>query len=115
MPAWARPPRQSGLSPLYGATGDLTMKFGVFDHMDRGTVPLAEQFENRLKLLEAYERLGFYGYHIAEHHTTPLGMASSPSVFLAAATQRTRRLRFGALVYPLPMYHPLRLAEEICM
>jgi len=91
------------------------MKFGVFDHMDRGVVPLAEQYENRLKLLEAYERLGFYGYHIAEHHTTPLGMASSPSVFLAAAAQRTRRLRFGALVYPLPMYHPLRLAEEICM
>src|ERR1700758_658120 len=91
------------------------MKFGVFDHMDRGTVPLAEQYENRLKLLEAYERHGFYGYHIAEHHTTPLGMASSPSVFLAAATQSTRRLRFGALVYPLPMYHPLRLAEEICM
>jgi len=91
------------------------MKFGVFDHMDRGAVPLAEQFENRLKLIEAYERWGFYGYHIAEHHMTPLGMASSPSVFLAAAAQRTRRLRFGALVYPLPMYHPLRIAEEICM
>ena len=91
------------------------MKFGVFDHMDRGTAPLAEQFESRLKLLEAYERHGFYGYHIAEHHTTPLGMASSPSVFLAAATQRTRRLRFGALVYPLPMYHPLRVAEEVVM
>ena len=91
------------------------MKFGVFDHMDRGTVPLAEQYENRLKLVEAYERHGFYGYHIAEHHMTPLGMASSPSVFLTAAAQRTRRLRFGALVYPLPMYHPLRIAEEICM
>ena len=91
------------------------MKFGVFDHLDRGTVPLAEQYENRLKLLETYERCGFYAYHVAEHHTTPLGMAPSPSVFLAAATQRTRRLRFGALVYPLPMYHPLRVAEEICM
>src|SRR5262249_57311186 len=87
----------------------------VLDHTDRGTVPLAEHYEDRLKLVEAYERLGFYGYHIAEHHTTPLGMASSPTVFLAAAAQRTRRLRFGALVYPLPMYHPLRLAEEICM
>ncbi|HVI66939.1 MAG TPA: LLM class flavin-dependent oxidoreductase, partial [Bradyrhizobium sp.] len=29
--------------------------------------------------------------------------------------QRTRRLRFGALVYVLPAHHPLRLAEEICM
>src|SRR5437899_1229889 len=39
----------------------------------------------------------------------------SPSVFLAAVAQRTKRLRFGALVYVLPAHHPLRLAEEICM
>jgi alkanesulfonate monooxygenase SsuD/methylene tetrahydromethanopterin reductase-like flavin-dependent oxidoreductase (luciferase family) len=91
------------------------MKFGIFDHMDRGTVPLGEQYENRLKLIEAYERSGFHAYHVAEHHTTPLGMAPSPGVFLAAVAQRTRRLRFGPLVYPLPMYHPLRIAEEICM
>ncbi|MFL4985441.1 MAG: LLM class flavin-dependent oxidoreductase [Xanthobacteraceae bacterium] len=91
------------------------MKFGIFDHMDRGTVPLGEQYENRLKLIEAYERSGFDFYHIAEHHATPLGMAPSPSVFLAAVAQRTKRLKFGPLVYTLPMYHPLRVAEEICM
>jgi len=91
------------------------MKFGVFDHMDRGIVPLGEQYENRLKLIEAYERSGFHCYHLAEHHATPLGMSPSPSVFLAAVAQRTKRLRFGPLVYTLPMYHPLRVAEEICM
>jgi alkanesulfonate monooxygenase SsuD/methylene tetrahydromethanopterin reductase-like flavin-dependent oxidoreductase (luciferase family) len=42
-------------------------------------------------------------------------MAPSPSVFLAAVAQRTRRLRFGPLVYALPLYHPIRLIEEICM
>jgi alkanesulfonate monooxygenase SsuD/methylene tetrahydromethanopterin reductase-like flavin-dependent oxidoreductase (luciferase family) len=42
-------------------------------------------------------------------------MAPSPSVFLAAVAQRTRRLRFGTLVYTLSLYHPLRLIEEICM
>jgi len=61
------------------------------------------------------ERSGFYGYHLAEHHSTPLGMASSPSVFLASAIQRTRTIRLGPLVYVLPLYHPLRLYEEICM
>src|SRR5262249_8159275 len=39
----------------------------------------------------------------------------SPSVFLAAVAQRTKRLRFGPLVYSLPLYHPVRLIEEICM
>src|SRR5205085_6032600 len=76
---------------------------------------LRDYYEARLTLIEAYDRLGFYAYHVAEHHSTPLGLAPSPSVFLSAVTQRTRRLRFGPLVYALPLYHPLRLIEEICM
>lgn len=91
------------------------MKFGVFDHLDRGTVPITEHFENRLKLAEVYDRAGFHAYHIAEHHGTPLGLASSPSVFLAAVAQRTKRLRFGPLVYTLSLTHPLRIIEEVCM
>ncbi len=91
------------------------MEFGIFDHLDRGALPLKDFYEGRLKLIEAYDRSGFYAYHVAEHHSTPLGMAPSPSVFLSAIAQRTRRLRFGPLVYALPLHHPLRLIEEICM
>lgn len=91
------------------------MKFGVFDHMDRSGGDLNRQFDDRLKLIELYERAGFHAYHIAEHHATPLGMAPSPSVFLAAVAQRTRTLRFGPLVYTVNLYHPLRLIDEICM
>lgn len=91
------------------------MKFGVFEHMDDSGVPLGRQIENRMQLVEAYDRHGFHAYHLAEHHGTPLGLAPSPGVFLAAVAQRTRRLRFGPLVYLLPLYHPLRLIEEICM
>ena len=91
------------------------MKFGVFDHVDRGSAGLAELYESRLKLAEIYDRSGFYAYHVAEHHATPLGMASVPGVFLAAVAQRTKRLRFGPLVYILSLSHPLRILEEICM
>jgi len=91
------------------------MKFGVFDHMDRAGENLGRQFEERLKLIELYEKSGFHAYHIAEHHATPLGMAPSPSVFLAAVAQRTTTLRFGPLVYTVNLYHPLRLIDEICM
>ena len=91
------------------------MEFGVFDHLDRDDQPLQQFYDARLKIVEAYDRLGFYAYHVAEHHSTPLGMAPSPNVFLAAVAQRTRRLRFGPLVYALPLHHPLRLIEEICM
>src|SRR5213082_984855 len=76
------------------------MEFGVFDHLDLGDRPHERFYRERLEIVEAYERAGFYSYHVAEHHLTPLGMAPSPSVFLAAVA---------------PLYHPLRLLEEICM
>jgi len=72
-------------------------------------------YENRLKLIEFYDQAGFRTYHMSEHHATPLSQTPSPSVFLAAVAQRTKRLRLGPLVYVLPAHHPLRLAEEICM
>jgi alkanesulfonate monooxygenase SsuD/methylene tetrahydromethanopterin reductase-like flavin-dependent oxidoreductase (luciferase family) len=90
-------------------------QFGIFDQNDHGPYPLAEQYEKRLQLISLYDACGFRTYHMSEHHSTPLNRAPSPSVFLSAITQRTKRLRFGALVYVLPTHHPLRLAEEICM
>ena len=91
------------------------MHFGVFDHVDESGLPQADHYETRLKLIEALDRLGFDSYHTAEHHGTTLGLAPSPSVFLSAVAQRTRRLKFGPLVYLPALYHPMRLAEEICM
>jgi alkanesulfonate monooxygenase SsuD/methylene tetrahydromethanopterin reductase-like flavin-dependent oxidoreductase (luciferase family) len=93
----------------------MDLEFGVFDHLDRNDLPLRDYYEQRLKVIEVLDRSGFYAYHVAEHHFTPLGMAPSPSVFLSAIGQRTRRLRFGTFVYALPVHHPLRVLEEICM
>src|ERR1700752_5193827 len=95
--------------------GEWPMKFGIFEHMDDSGVPLGQHFANRLSLIEEYDRHGFYAYHLAEHHGTPLGLAPSPSVFLAAVAQRPKRLRFGPLVYTLSLHHPLRVVEEVCM
>jgi alkanesulfonate monooxygenase SsuD/methylene tetrahydromethanopterin reductase-like flavin-dependent oxidoreductase (luciferase family) len=90
--------------------------FGIFDHIERrANEPLSQTYEGRLRMLEAADAAGFHAYHLAEHHATPLSMAPSPGIFLAALCQRTRRLRFGPLVYLLPLYNPIRLATEICM
>jgi alkanesulfonate monooxygenase SsuD/methylene tetrahydromethanopterin reductase-like flavin-dependent oxidoreductase (luciferase family) len=94
---------------------EMALEFGVFDHLDRNDLPLSAFYEERLKVIEAFDRAGFYAHHIAEHHFTPLGLAPSPSVFLSAIAQRTKRLRFGTFVYVLPLHHPLRVLEEICM
>jgi alkanesulfonate monooxygenase SsuD/methylene tetrahydromethanopterin reductase-like flavin-dependent oxidoreductase (luciferase family) len=100
---------------LEPAMAIMQLDFGVFDHLDRRDEPLGELYEGRLRLIEAYDRAGFHAYHLAEHHATPLGMAPSPGIFLSAVAQRTKRLRFGPLVYTLPLHNPLRLIEEICM
>ena len=92
------------------------MEFGIFDHMDHGGQGSLSQFyEDRLGIVELYDQSGIYAYHLAEHHANPLGMAPSPNIFLSAVAQRTKKLRFGPLVYCLPLYHPIRLLEEICM
>src|SRR5260370_23219866 len=93
----------------------LIMKFGVFDQNDRSGLPMAEQYEKRLLLAELYDRLGFHAFHMSEHHGTSLSMTPSPSVWMAALAQRTKRLRLCPLVYLLPTYHPARLYEEICI
>ena len=93
------------------------MKFGAFDHLDRGIVSTAEQYEERLRLVEAYEESGwFHAFHMTEHHGTPLGMAPCPSIFLAAVAQRhdDAALRHDG-AYSMAAYHPYRLYEEICM
>jgi alkanesulfonate monooxygenase SsuD/methylene tetrahydromethanopterin reductase-like flavin-dependent oxidoreductase (luciferase family) len=91
------------------------VRFGIFDWIDRNQLPLPDLYEQRLQCLAYADEAGFYCYHLAEHQATPLGMAPSPGVFLAAAIQHTRHIRLGPLVYLLPLYHPLRLVQEICM
>lgn len=91
------------------------MEFGLFDHLDRNDKPDAQLYADRIRVIQAAEKAGFRSYHQAEHHMTPLGMAPSPNVFLSAVAQRTERIRLGPLVYLLPLYHPIRLIEEICM
>lgn len=90
------------------------MRFGIFDHMEMRGIPLHQQYEERLRLLERADAAGFWCYHKAEHHFVPLDSAPSANLFLAAAAQRTSRIRFGPLVALLPFYNPIRLIEEVC-
>jgi len=88
------------------------MRFGIIDHNDDTGRLHAGQVAERLELIEAYDRLGFYAYHLTEHHGTPLAITPSPHLMLAAAAQRTSRLRLGTLITVLSLYHPMRVIEE---
>jgi alkanesulfonate monooxygenase SsuD/methylene tetrahydromethanopterin reductase-like flavin-dependent oxidoreductase (luciferase family) len=92
-----------------------TLDFGLFDWIEWDKSAPNDIFENRLRMLEYADHSGFHSYHLAEHHLTPLSVSPSPAVFLAAAAQRTSKLRLGPLVFLLPFYNPIRLFHEICM
>ena len=91
------------------------MKFGIFDHVDHSGLPLAELLDKRLDYVAVADEAGFYCYHVAEHHATPLNLVPVPGVFLGAVANATRQMRLGPMVYLLPLYPPFRLIEEIAM
>lgn len=92
------------------------MRFGVFDQLEHpGGVPLHQLYRDRIDLAVMADQAGFWGYHKSEHHMIPLDAAPSINVFLGAVAERTERIRICSLVHLLPFYHPLRLAEELCM
>lgn len=91
------------------------MKIGLFDHVELADRPLATTYNERLDYVCAADEAGFYAYQVAEHHCTPLNMVPVPGAYLGAVARLTKRIHFGPLVYLLPLYSPLRLAEEIAM
>jgi len=91
------------------------MQVGIFDHVELADRPLATTYNERLDYVVAADEAGFYCYHIAEHHCTPLNMVPNPGAYMGAVARLTKRIHLGPLVYLLPLYSPLRLAEEIAM
>jgi alkanesulfonate monooxygenase SsuD/methylene tetrahydromethanopterin reductase-like flavin-dependent oxidoreductase (luciferase family) len=92
------------------------IEFGIFDHVTRPPgAALEDLYEGRIALLRKADAAGFRGFHLAEHHGHGLSATPSQALFLAALARETERLRIGMLVACLPLHHPIRLAEEICM
>lgn len=66
-----------------------------------------------LALMGWLDELGFDEAWIGEHHSAGWEIISSPELFIAAAAERTRRLRFGTGVVSLPYHNPLMVAQRI--
>ena len=76
----------------------------------------SELYAHWLEQIDAAEDLGFDSLWVTEHHFRYFGgMLPNPQLLLAAAAQRTKRMRLGAAVTILPMHHPIRIAEDFAM
>jgi limonene 1,2-monooxygenase len=69
--------------------------------------------ERDLQLCEWMDDLGFQEAWIGEHHSAGLEIIDSPEVFIAAAAERTKHIKFGTGVVSLPYHHPLNVANRI--
>ena len=98
------------------------MKFGVFyEHqLARPWTDTSEQqlITDALDQIELADELGVqYLWEVEHHFLEEYSHSSAPEVFLAAASQRTKRMRIGhGVVQTAPGYnHPARIAERIAM
>ncbi len=79
-----------------------------------GTSP-AELYSAALEQCEWGERVGFVSATFMEHHASTDGYLPSPIVMAAAAAARTRRMIITIALMLLPLYEPIRAAEDIAV
>jgi len=78
---------------------------------------LVEAFQTATEVAQLMDELGYYCLWTAEHHFQHEGYEVFPNLILLGtwlATQ-TKQLKFGCAFNILPMWHPLRLAEDYAM
>ena len=78
---------------------------------------LVEAFATAREVAQLMDELGYYCLWTAEHHFQHEGYEVFPNLILLStwlATQ-TQRLKFGCAFNVLPMWHPVRLAEDYAM
>jgi alkanesulfonate monooxygenase SsuD/methylene tetrahydromethanopterin reductase-like flavin-dependent oxidoreductase (luciferase family) len=93
------------------------MKFAHFSHIwaKPGMTP-HQRYEQLWRELQLCDETGFDHSFCVEHHFRPdESWMSSPSLYAVGAGARTKRMRIGPMGYIVPLYHPLRLAEEIAI
>lgn len=90
------------------------LRFGTFlaPHHPLGESPTL-LLRRDLDFAEHLDRLGYDEFWCGEHHSTGWEMIASPEMFLAAAAQRTHRIKLGTGVISLPYHHPFNVAQRL--
>src|ERR1700722_6435050 len=105
---------RAGLTIRRHGTMTINLRHGVF------LAPFHAMTENPtlcfardMELMGLLDGLGYDEAWIGEHHSAGFETISSPELFIAAAAERTKRIRFGTGVVSLPYHNPLMVANRI--
>jgi limonene 1,2-monooxygenase len=93
-----------------------TVRFGAFFgpfHPVGLNPTLALKYD--LELITHMDRLGFAEAWVGEHHSGGVEIIASPEIMVAAAAQRTQRIKLGLGVVSLPYHHPFMVADRLVL
>jgi limonene 1,2-monooxygenase len=92
------------------------MKFGVFmaPFHRLGESPFVS-LQRDLELIQWMDELGLDEAWIGEHHSGAWENITDPTVFIAAAAERTHTIKLGTGVISLPYHHPLNTADRLVL
>lgn len=92
------------------------LRFGYFiaPFHRAGTNPTLA-LQRDLEFIEHLDALGFDEVWMGEHHSAGSEIISSPEVFIAAAAERAKRIRFGTGVISLSYHNPLWVADRLML
>ncbi|HEY7294828.1 MAG TPA: LLM class flavin-dependent oxidoreductase [Dehalococcoidia bacterium] len=110
---------QSAGTPPEGSVPERPpLQFGVlqFFSWPNRRLPLQTVYARALDRIDMMERSGGYeAVWLAEHHFNTYSVCPAVHLMGMLVAARTRTLRIGTAVSLAPMYHPLRLAEEVAL
>jgi probable LLM family oxidoreductase len=88
------------------------MELGIYTFVERSTeIPAAQRMRELMEEIELADQVGLDVFGVGEHHR-PDYIASAPAVVLAAASQRTTRIRLTSAVSVISSDDPVRVFEE---
>lgn len=92
------------------------LRFGYFiaPFHRAGTNPTLA-LQRDLEFIEHLDALGFDEVWMGEHHSAGSEIISSPEIFIAAAAERAKRIRFGTGVISLSYHNPLWVADRLML
>jgi alkanesulfonate monooxygenase SsuD/methylene tetrahydromethanopterin reductase-like flavin-dependent oxidoreductase (luciferase family) len=79
------------------------------------TISFVDRFAQVFKMIEYGNDKGYVSTWFTEHHFSDYGLTPNPLLLLAKASEVAPNLRIGSAVVVLPIWHPLRVAEDIAM
>ena len=88
------------------------MELGIYTFVERSpTVPAEQRMRDLMAEIELADQVGLDVFGVGEHHRQDY-IVSAPAVVLAAASQRTKRIRLTSAVSVISSDDPVRIFQE---